>query len=273
MEATDHTKAFDFIEILPRAEKPRRRGLVMMLDKGLGLHFARDMTAAAQFIDIVKLGWATPRLFPEAFIREKISIYRKNGITVGNGGTLLEIAWQQGKVEQFLGYCKNLGLELIEVSNGIVAIPPREKTDIIRKACAMGFSVISEIGKKEPAEDRRLSLPDRVTEAKRDLDAGAQYVIIEAREGGRNLGVYDEAGGLKEDMARYLAEEIGIENIMFEAPDKSQQAQLILLFGRDVNLGNIRPEDIISLETLRRGIRGDTFGKIPHSDRPDSLSR
>jgi phosphosulfolactate synthase len=272
MEPTDNNKAFDFIDILPRSEKPRRQGLVMMLDKGLGIHFAQDMATAAQYIDIVKLGWATPRLFPEAFIREKIRLYRDSGIMVGNGGTLLEIAYQQGKVEQFLGYCRKIGLELIEVSNGVVPISPADKTGIIGKACSMGFSVISEIGKKEPAEDRRLSLPDRVAEARRDLDAGAQYVIIEAREGGRNLGVYDESGGLKEDMARYLAEEIGIENIMFEAPEKSQQAELILLFGRDVNLGNIRPEDVTSLETLRRGIRGDTFGKVPHSDRPWPVS-
>jgi phosphosulfolactate synthase len=265
-------QAFDFIDIIPRTEKPRKKGLVMMLDKGLGLNLARDMTACAPYIDIVKLGWATPRLYPQAYIQKKIKIYRDSGIMVGNGGTLLEIAFQQSKVDRFLAYCKTIGLELIEVSNGIVPIKPPEKAAIIRTACAMGFSVISEIGKKEPAEDRRLSLPDRVSEAKRDLDAGAQYVIIEAREGGRNLGVYDEYGGLKEDMARYLAEEIGIENIMFEAPEKSQQAGLILLFGRDVNLGNIRPEDITSLETLRRGIRGDTFGKIPHTDRPGPLS-
>ncbi len=267
MEPREVKKAFEFIEILQRSEKPRKQGLVMMLDKGLGLNLAKDMTAAAQFIDIVKLGWATPRLFSEAFIQEKVKLYRDHGIIVGNGGTLLEIAYQQGKVDQFLMYCRKLGLELIEVSNGVVPINASEKAGIIRKACSMGFSVISEIGKKEPAEDRRLSLPDRVTEARRDLDAGAQYVIIEARESGKNLGVYDESGGLKEDMARYLAEEIGIENIMFEAPAKSQQAELILLFGRDVNLGNIRPEDVTSLETLRRGIRGDTFGKVPHSDR------
>ncbi len=272
MEPTNSKNAFDFIDILPRTEKPRKQGLVMMLDKGLGLNLAKDMAAAAQCIDIVKLGWATPRLFPEAFIKDKIQLYRDSGILVGNGGTLLEIAFQQGKVEQFLSYCKTLGLELIEVSNGVVPIRPEQKAEIIRRACAMGFSVSAEIGRKEPAEDRRLSLPDRVAEARRDLEAGAQYVIIEAREGGKNLGVYDESGGLKEDMARYLAEEIGIENIMFEAPEKNQQAELIMLFGRDVNLGNIRPEDIISLETLRRGIRGDTFGKIPHSDRTGPVS-
>ena len=121
---------------------------------------------------------------------------------------------------------------------------------------------MSEVGKKDPAADRLLSLKDRVREAKSDLKAGAHYVIIEAREGGRNLGIYDERGTLKEDMAQYLVEEIGLENLMFEAPEKNQQAELIVLFGPDVNLGNIRTEDVIPLETLRRGIRGDTCGKL-----------
>jgi phosphosulfolactate synthase len=137
-----------------------------------------------------------------------------------------------------------------------------EKAGIIQKANQMGFYVISEVGKKDPVEDRKLSLEERVKEAKNDLAAGAHYVIIEAREGGKDIGVYDDKGGLKEDMAKSLMNEIGFENIMFEAPEKSQQARLILLFGADVNLGNIRPEDVIPLETLRRGIRGDTFGKL-----------
>ena len=100
MEPRESKKAFEFIEILQRSEKPRKQGLMMMLDKGLGLNFAKDMAAAAQFIDIVKLGWATPRLFPETFIQEKFKLYRDHGIMVGNGGTLLEIAYQQGKVDQ-----------------------------------------------------------------------------------------------------------------------------------------------------------------------------
>ncbi|MEI6127121.1 MAG: phosphosulfolactate synthase, partial [Pseudomonadota bacterium] len=114
---------------------------------------------------------------------------------------------------------------------------------------------------------KKLSSHDRVYEAKRDLEAGARYVIIEAREGGKSLGVYDETGALKEEMALFLAEEIGTENIMFEAPDKSQQTRLVLLLGEDVNLGNIRPEDVIPLETLRRGIRSDTIGKMQNRNR------
>ena len=164
--------------------------------------------------------------------------------------------------EDPLEYCKQIGLDLIEVSNGVMPMTSEEKANIIRSANAMGFYVISEVGRKDPAEDRKLSLKDRILEARNDLEAGARHVIIEARESGKSLGVYDDKGGLKEDMARALAEEIGIEKIMFEAPDKNQQVHLILLFGSDVNLGNIRPEGVIPLETLRRGIRGDTFGKL-----------
>jgi len=267
MDASQNKRAFDIIEIIERAEKPRTKGLTMVLDKGLGIYRVQDLILDAPYIDIIKLGWATPRLFCEDIIRKKIELYRKHDIVVGNGGTLLEIAHQQGKIKQFLDYCQEIGLELIEVSNGIIPISTDEKADIIRRANSMGFYVISEVGKKDPAEDRKLSLKDRITEAQSDLDAGAHYVIIEARESGKDLGVYDDKGGLKEDMAKKLVKEIGIENIMFEAPEKSQQAGLILLFGSDVNLGNIKSEDVIPLETLRRGIRGDTCGKLQNRGR------
>jgi len=266
MKAHRSKKAFEFIHMIQRSKKPRKRGLVMVLDKGYGPLQARDLMPAADYIDIIKLGWATPRLFSEETIRGKIDIYNSSNIMVGNGGTFLEIAFQQNKVDQFLHYCRETGFKAIEVSNGIINIPAEVKAEIIRKACDQGFFVVSEVGKKDPSEDRKLSLQERISEAKRDLAAGARFVIIEAREGGKSLGVYDETGALKEEMARFLAGEIGLDNIMFEAPEKTQQTQLILLFGSDINLGNIRPEDVIPLETLRRGIRGDTCGKIQDSN-------
>ena len=234
----------------------------MVLDKGLGLVSAQELMAAEPYIDIIKLGWATPRLFAEDFIRKKIDLYKQHHIIVGNGGTFLEIAYRQNKVEPFFNYCKDIGLELIEVSNGVMDINSEEKKELINTAREKGFEVITEVGKKNPEDDRKLSLQDRIIEARSDLEAGARYVIIEAREGGRGIGVYDENGYLKEDMARTLISEVGIDNIMFEAPEKKQQVSLILLFGPNVNLGNIRPEDTVSLETLRRGIRGDTLVKL-----------
>jgi phosphosulfolactate synthase len=260
--AKEHSEAFTFIEIMPRSQKPRTHGLTMVLDKGLGLFQAQDLMEAAEFIDIIKLGWTTPRFVAEGTLKRKISLYRKHDIIVGSGGTMLEIICQQGRLDQFFKYCRQIGLELIEVSNGLLAMTPEEKARIIKSAKDAGFQVASEVGRKDPAEDRKLSLQDRVSEARSDLQAGASWVIIEAREGGRSLGVYDDAGVLKQEMARMLASETGIENIMFEAPEKNQQAGLILLFGSQVNLGNIRPEDVIPLETLRRGMRGDTWGKL-----------
>lgn len=260
--AKDRSEAFTFIEIMPRDQKPRAQGLTMVLDKGLGLYQAQDLMEAAEYIDIIKLGWTTPRFVVEDTLKRKIRLYREHDIIVGSGGTMLEMICQQGRADQFFKYCRQIGLELIEVSNGLLSLTAEEKAQIIRSAKDAGFQATSEVGRKDPAEDRKLSLQDRVSEARSDLQAGARWVIIEAREGGRSLGVYDDAGVLKQEMARRLASETGIENIMFEAPEKNQQAGLILLFGSQVNLGNIRPEDVIPLETLRRGMRGDTWGKL-----------
>jgi phosphosulfolactate synthase len=165
-------------------------------------------------------------------------------------------------VREFFQTARRIGLNAIEVSNGVVPIGMEEKQKLIAEARSMGFEVISEIGKKDPAEDARLSMAERVEEAKRDMEAGASRIIIEAREGGKGLGIYDDSGSVKEDMVASLVEAIGLDNIIFEAPEKSQQTYLILNLGIHVNLGNIRPDDVIPLETLRRGLRGDTIGKV-----------
>jgi phosphosulfolactate synthase len=255
-------KAFELLDLLQRSEKPRIKGLTMVLDKGLGLHQAEDLMEAAPYIDIIKLGWGTPRLFSEKFIRNKVSLYKKHDIAVGNGGTFFEIAFQQGRIEEFYNYARDIGLNLLEISNGVISLSAEQKAVAIGRARKMGIMVISEVGKKEPREDDKLSLQERIAETRSDLSAGASHVIIEAREGGRSLGIYDDTGSVKEDIAQSLVQEIGSEKIMFEAPYKSQQTYLVLHFGPDVNLGNIRPDDVIPLETLRRGIRGDTFGKL-----------
>jgi phosphosulfolactate synthase len=255
-------KAFEIIDILSRSEKPRARGLTMVLDKGLGLYQAADLMEAAPYIDIIKLGWGTSRLFSEKLIRQKVELYKKNDIAVGNGGTFFEIAFQQGKTEAFYSYAGEMGLNLIEISNGVIVLNAEQKAEAITRARQKGFTVISEVGKKDPDADSRLTLQERIAEARSDLRAGASQVIIEAREAGKSLGIYDDRGGVKEDVAQSLLQEIGSDRIMFEAPEKSQQAYLILHFGADVNLGNIRPDDVIPLETLRRGIRGDTLGRL-----------
>lgn len=256
-------KAFETITIPTREEKPRQTGLTTLLDRGIGYYAALDLTEqAADYTDLIKLGWGTSRLIPEETIKKKIRLYRDNQIMVSNGGTILEIAYQQGKATVFLKSAKALGMDAIEVSNGVVHISKEDKRKLIMEAKELGFEVFSEIGRKDPSEDAKLTIKDRIEEASNDLAAGASKIIIEAREGGKGLGIYDEKGCVKEEMVKSLVSEIGLGNIIFEAPDKSQQVHLILNLGINVSLGNIRPDDVIPLETLRRGLRGDTLGKL-----------
>lgn len=256
-------KSFEMIAITSREEKPRARGLTSVLDKGLGYYAALDLVEqAVEYIDIIKLGWGTARLIAEETNKKKIALFTGNGILVCNGGTFLEIAHQQGKVGEFLQAARRIGLDVIEVSNGVVSMGKEAKGKLISEARSMGFDVLSEVGKKDPGEDARLTMAERIEEAKRDMEAGASKIIIEAREGGKGLGIYDDRGGVKDDMVASLVEAIGVDNIIFEAPEKSQQTHLILNLGINVNLGNIRPDDVIPLETLRRGLRGDTLGKV-----------
>ena len=256
-------KAFEIIDIVNRAEKPRDVGLTMVLDKGLGYRAAQDlMEYASEYIDIIKLGWGTHRLCSEEAVKRKIQLYTDNSILVSNGGTLFEIAYLQRKVDEFFVYARQVGLSSIEISDGSIRISREERSEIIRKCKNMGFEVFTEVGKKDPLEDARLTIDYRIKEAKSDLDAGATKVIMEARESGKGIGVYDKEGKIKEDMVKKLTEGIGVREIMFEAPEKSQQAYLILNLSPEVNLGNIKPEDVIPLETLRRGLRGDTLGKL-----------
>ena len=256
-------KAFEMIGIIQRESKPRKTGLTMVLDRGMGFHAAEDlMEYASEYIDIIKLGWGTHRLCSEKVIRRKIELYRDNNIQVSNGGSLFELAYIQNKVSEFFLYAREIGLTAIEVSDGSIQLSRRDRSEVIRKGRDMGFVIYSEVGKKSPEEDAMLSIDYRIREARSDLEAGATRVIMEARESGKGIGVYDRTGRVKEAMVKRLAEAIGVENIIFEAPKKSQQVHLILNLTPMVNLGNIKPEDVIPLETLRRGLRGDTLGKL-----------
>jgi phosphosulfolactate synthase len=256
-------KSFAMITIPPREEKPRARGITSVLDKGLGYYAALDLVEqAAEYIDLVKLGWGTARLIAEETVKKKIALFTGNAISVCNGGTFLEIAYEQGKTGEFFESARRIGLNVIEVSNGVVSIGGEAKQKLIAQARSMGFEVVSEIGRKDPREDARLSIQERVEEAMSDMAAGASKIILEAREGGKGLGIFDDRGDVKEDMVTALVEAIGPDNIIFEAPEKNQQTYLILKLGSVVNLGNIRPDDVIPLETLRRGLRGDTLGQV-----------
>ncbi|MEJ2279485.1 MAG: phosphosulfolactate synthase, partial [Candidatus Lokiarchaeota archaeon] len=192
----------------------------------------------------------------------KINLYKSHQIEVCNGGTLFEISYSQGKINEFFIKMKELGLSSVEISDGKIDIDSNEKGRIIEKAKNFGFKVYSEIGKKDPELDMKLNCKQRISHALNDLKVGARKVIMESRASGK-LGIYDENCQVKENFVKKLVDGIGLDNIIFEAPRKNQQLWLILNFGSEVNLGNIKVKDVIPLETLRKGVRGDTFGKIP----------
>ena len=246
------------IEILKnipsRASKPREEGLTMVMDKGLSLNEAENMVALkSELTDIVKLGFGTSLL--TRFIDKKINLYQKSGMMVYTGGTLFEAFIIRNQFDDFCKLMDKLNLEMVEVSDGSISINHDVKCEYIQKL-SKNFKVISEIGSK----DESIILDDSqwISFMKKELDAGSWKVIAEAREGG-NVGMFDPNGNIKKDLIDKITSDIPVDKILWEAPQKKQQVLFINSFGANVNLGNISPNDIISLECLRLGLRGDTF--------------
>jgi len=253
---------FAAIDFPALARKPRSVGITSVIDKGLGPAEAADRVAvAAEWTDVVKLGWGTARMTPVAALRAKVKVYADAGVTVCSGGTFLEVACAQNRVAEFLAGARDLGLGMVEVSNGVHPMPEDEKLRLIGEARKSGFRVWSEVGKKDPEEDARIDLQERLASILRELDAGAEKVILEARESG-TVGIYDRTGKPADELIHRIVERAGAERLVFEAPRKEQQLWMIRNFGRDVNLGNIPIEEAIPLATLRTGLRGDTFGEM-----------
>lgn len=253
-------KAFDFLNQTSETTIPM--GKTMVLDKGLGLNAVDDLIATAgDAITFVKFGWGTSAVMDRNLVMAKTARYAAAGLIPYPGGTLLEAALANDQYDAFLDEAKALGFKGIEVSDGSTTVAADIRHDLIIKAREAGFFVISEVGKKNPDLDHELTPAERVAIINADLAAGSHYVILEAREAGKNIGIYDNNGNIKVDELDLLAEN-GIDKLIFEAPLKAQQVALILKYGPQVNMGNIATEDAISLATLRRGLRGDTLGKI-----------
>ena len=254
-------KAFNFIAP-DRIAKHRKNGITMMLDKGMGLNTLNDlMEVSGEFIDLAKFGWGTSALHDRELIKNKTEMYLSYDIIPYPGGTLFELAYLKNKFDEFLNEADKLGFKAVEISDGSTNISLEDRKEVISKAEEQGFLVISEVGKKDPTEDSKLNVDDRVDMINYDIAAGADMVLIEAREGGKNIGIYDGSGKVKEDELEALAK-ADMDKIIWEAPLKDQQTYLILKFGANVNLGNIAPEEVTALETMRRGLRGDTLGKV-----------
>lgn len=255
-------KSFNFL-LKEREEKPRQKGITMVLDKGLGLETAESlMNISGDYVDYLKFGWGTSIVHEQDIIKDKVAMYKSHNITPYTGGTLFELAYMNDKLEEFFQEAHDLGFEAIEVSDGSTTISHDKKLECIESAKKDGFEVLSEVGKKDPGLDKELSLDERIEYMQNELEAGSSLIIVEAREGGKNIGIYDKAGNAKEDEIDYILDNFDGNKILWEAPNKYQQVFFILKLGNDVNLGNVSTDDITSLETLRRGLRGDTVGKI-----------
>lgn len=255
-------KSFNFL-LKEREEKPRQKGITMVLDKGLGLETAESlMNISGDYVDYLKFGWGTSIVHEQDIIKDKVAMYKSHNITPYTGGTLFELAYMNDKLEEFFQEAHDLGFEVIEVSDGSTTISHDKKLECIESAKKDGFEVLSEVGKKDPGLDKELSLDERIEYMQNELEAGSSLIIVEAREGGKNIGIYDKAGNAKEDEIDYILDNFDGNKILWEAPNKDQQVFFILKLGNDVNLGNVSTDDITSLETLRRGLRGDTVGKI-----------
>lgn len=255
-------KSFEFLSI-KREEKPRNYGITMVLDKGLGYENAKSlMEISGEYVDYLKFGWGTSIVHEQNIIKSKVKMYQSYDIVPYTGGTLFELAYMNNKLDDFFNEAHNLGFKAIEISDGSVNIPHENKLECIDLAKSEGFEVLSEVGKKDPNLDKDLTLDERIDYMKKELDAGSSLIIVESREGGKNIGIYDKSGNAKEDEIDYILDNFNGDKLLWEAPNKDQQVFFILKLGNTVNLGNISSDDITSLETLRRGLRGDTVGKI-----------
>lgn len=243
------------LKYLPsRPAKPRETGLTMVMDKGLSLGQARDFVEVnTQMVDIVKLGFGTAMVTPN--LKEKIKIYQDAGLEVYFGGTLFEAFYVRNQLADFRQMCIDMGIKMVEVSDGSIVLDHKEKCDLIT-SFASEFKVLSEVGSKEegilisPAKWIRMMLAE--------LKAGSWKVIAEARESG-NVGIFRPNGSAHTILINKIMAKVNNDNILWEAPKKPQQVWFLKLMGTNVNLGNIAPHDVIPLETLRLGLRGDTF--------------
>ncbi|HZU40895.1 MAG TPA: phosphosulfolactate synthase [Solirubrobacteraceae bacterium] len=239
-----------------RSAKPRDVGVTHVLDKGLSVAEVDGMIeVAGASIDIVKLGWGTA--LATGNLEAKLARYRQHGIPVVLGGTLTELAIAQDRLEDLIAWVKELGLAHFEISDGTIVLPRERKLELIARL-AEDFTVLSEVGSKD--DTGAITPPYRWVEQMRsELDAGAWLVIAEGREGG-TAGIFRPSGEVREGLIDEILHSVDSTRILFDAPRKEQQVWFVRRLGSDVNLGNIAPGDVLSLETLRLGLRSDTLG-------------
>jgi phosphosulfolactate synthase len=251
------TPTTDFLGLPVREPKPRHRGLTHVMDKGMTLSQIEGLFATAgDHIDIVKLGWGTSYVTQN--LPQKLELYRSLGVPVVCGGTLLEVVEARGRLDQYRGWLEEQGFACVEVSDGTIDMTRERKLEII-DILARDFQVLSEVGSKDA---EAIFAPYQwIAWIREERAAGAWKVITEARESG-TAGIFRGTGEVRSGLIDEIAHSFDVADLIFEAPQKGQQAWFIRHFGADVNLGNIPPDEVIPLETLRLGLRSDTMQDI-----------
>ncbi len=254
------------LQLPARAAKPRQTGLTMAIDGGLPFGTLRDIVAsAAEYLDFVKFGWGTAIVSGE--LGAKIDLLNANDIDYYFGGTLFEKFVLQGRFDDFRAFCQRFSCNYVEASNGTIDLSNQEKAGYVRKLTP-DFTVISEVGFKDSDRSDQLSPRHWVEYIEDDLAAGARLVTLEARESASS-GIFQANGDLKEGLVDEMLAKLPVEMLLFEAPTTDAQAYMLRRVGPDVNLGNIAPTAVLSLETLRLGLRADTLLAF---EQPDELS-
>jgi phosphosulfolactate synthase len=248
---------YAFLDVPTREGKPRSRGLTHVIDKGLNLREIEGLfDTAGEYVDIVKLGWGTSYVTNN--LEKKIALYRSFATPVVCGGTLFEAVYAQDKLDEFKRWLEHFRFSHVEISDGTLEIPRDRKLELIT-AFAQDFVVLSEVGSKDAEVNIAPYL--WVQWMREELDAGAWKVIAEGREGG-TAGIYRPTGELRTGLVDEIEHSISFHDLIWEAPTKGSQAWFVKHFGPEVNLGNIPPDEVIALETLRLGLRGDTLKEV-----------
>jgi phosphosulfolactate synthase len=246
-----------FLDLPPRSPKPRTSGLTHVMDKGLNLRDIEGMfDTGGDYVDIVKLGWGTS--YVTRNLEKKIALYRSFETPVVCGGTLFEAVYARGKLDDYKRWLRDQRFSHVEISDGTIEIPRERKLELIADL-AGDFTVLSEVGSKD--EEVVYAPYEWVAWIKEELEAGAWKVITEGREGG-TAGIFRPSGEMRTGLIDEIAHEIDVGDLIFEAPTKASQAWFVKHFGPEVNLGNIPPEEVIPLETLRLGLRADTLKEV-----------
>jgi len=245
---------FPLSHIPERTSGKREYGLTMMMDKGLSLKEAEHfIESSAPYADLVKFGFGTALISRD--LKEKVALYQSAGLKPYFGGTLFEMFYVRGEFDAYRRFASESGLHQVEVSDGTIKMDHNEKLECIA-ALSKDFQVLSEIGSK--VQGVELSNQVWVSQMKTELETGSWKVIAEARESG-TTGIYDSEGKANRELIDHIIKEISVNDVLWEAPNSAQQAMFIKLIGANVNLGNIAPHEVLPLEALRCGMRGDTF--------------